>query len=186
MKKGAYWIPAAFGTAAAVLTGIALSGYLPANSAENRETVEARLQRLEDREAIRQLLMDYGRFLDQRDFAAFSQLFAEKDGEWIGGLGKAKGQQAIFKLMEDTIGRDTKKTGASNYHVFTNESIHVDGNRAKAVTKWMFVVQAKTGRPQPLYLGHYEDTMVRENGRWKFLKRVVYGDIPADDPLAPK
>jgi len=26
--------------------------------------------------------------------------------------------------------------------------------------------------------------LVREHGRWKFLKRVVYGDIPADDPLS--
>lgn len=186
MHKRMFWIPAVLGTAAAVLTVIAISGYIPAKSAEEEETAEARLQRLEDREAIRNLLMDYGRFLDQRDFAAFSQLFSEKEGEWIGGLGRAKSSQAILKLMEDTIGGDSKGIGAPNYHLFSNEMISVDGDQAKASTKWMFVVQGEADRPQIIYLGHYEDVLIRENGHWKFLRRTVYGDIPADDPLASK
>jgi hypothetical protein len=183
MQKGANLLLVAFGTAATVLTGIAFWGAMPKPTAEEREAGAARLRKLEDREAIRKLLMDYGRFLDQRDFVAFSQLFSRTEGEWVGGLGKAKGSQAICSLMETNIGKDTKKMGASNYHIFTNEMIQVDRDRANAVTKWMFVVQAKTGRPQPFYLGHYEDTFVRENGQWRFLRRVVYGDIPADDPL---
>jgi hypothetical protein len=186
MQKNVHWIAVTFGTAAALLSGIALLGSIPADSAEKKETVEARLQRIEDREAIRQLLMDYGCFLDQRDFVAFSKLFAEKEGEWIGGLGRAKGSQAIYKLMKNSIGENTQKTGAPNYHLFTNEAIQVEGDQAKALTKWMFVVQGESARPQPVYLGHYEDTMIREDGRWKFLRRMVYGDIPADDPLAPK
>jgi hypothetical protein len=43
------------------------------------------VQRLEDTEEIRNVLLDYGRFLDARDFAAYSRLFA-KDGEWVGGF----------------------------------------------------------------------------------------------------
>ncbi len=89
-----------------------------------KESVEVRLQRLEDREEIRQLLTDYGRYLDKRDFDSFSRLFAEKEGEWIGGMGRAKGRQAIGTLMEDTIGHDTTgKIGGPNYHLFTNEMI---------------------------------------------------------------
>ncbi len=186
MSKHTFWIPAVLGAAIAMLTVIVSSGYAPAEPAEKKEAVEARLQRLEDREAIRKLLMDYGKFLDQRNFVAFSQLFSEKEGEWIGGLGRAKSSQAILKLMEDTIGKDSKGKGAPNYHLFSNEMISLDGDQAKASTKWMFVVQGEAGRPQPFYLGHYEDTIVRENGQWKFLRRTVYGDIPADDPLASK
>ena len=186
MQKPAFWIPAVLGTAAVVLTGIAISGSIPAESTEKPETAEARLQRLEDREAIRTLLMDYGRFLDQRNFVAFSQLFSEQEGEWIGGMGRAKSSQAILKLMEDTIGKDSKGISAPNYHLFNNELISVEGDQARASTKWMFVVQGEAGRPEPFYLGHYEDTIVRENGHWKFLRRTVYGDIPADDPLARK
>jgi hypothetical protein len=186
MKKSLHWILLSIVTAAAVLMGGIAMDYVHATSKEKKESVEARLQRLQDREEIRQLLMDYGRFLDRRDFASFSQLFAEKEGEWVGGMGSAKSPQAIRKLMEDTIGKDTMKVSASNYHLFTNEIITVSGDRANATTKWIFVVQSEAGRPQPFFLGHYEDSIVRENGRWKFLRRVVYGDIPADDPLARK
>lgn len=186
MQKHAFWIPIVLWTTVAILAGITISGYMPAKSAEKQESAEARLQRLEDQEEIRNLLMNYGRFLDQRNFVAFSQLFSEKEGEWIGGLGKAKSSKAILKLMEDTIGKDTKGTGPSNYHLFSNEMISVDGDRAEASTKWIFMVQGEAGRPLPFYLGHYEDTFVRENGRWKFLRRTVYGDIPADDPPASK
>jgi len=186
MQKSVLWTLSAAGIAAVVMIGSAALRYMHASPAEKRESVEIRLQRLEDREEIRQLLVDYGRFLDRKDFAAFSQLFAEKDGEWIGGLGKAKSPQAIRKLMEDTIGKDTGKISGPNCHVFTNQSINVSGDQAEATTKWMFVVQGDAGRPQPFYLGHYEDSLVRQNGHWKFLRRVVYGDIPADDPLARK
>ena len=171
----------------AVLAGTAASDLIYAAPAEKQDSIEARLQRLEDREEIRQLLMDYGRFLDQRDFVSFSQLFAEKNGEWVGGMGSAKGPQAILKLMEDTIGRNTNKAvSAPNCHLFTNEVIHVKGDTASAITKWIFAIQGKDTRPQLFYIGHYEDSMIREKGRWKFLRRVVYGDIPADNPLEKK
>jgi hypothetical protein len=48
------------------------------------------------------------------------------------------------------------------------------------------VVQGENNRPQPLLLGHYEDTMIREGGRWKFLRRVVHGDIPPDSAISKK
>lgn len=144
--------------------------------------MENRLRQIEDRDEIRRLLMDYGRFLDQRDFASFSQLFAEEAGEWIGGMGKARGRQAIREFMDEKIGRNTGEPDASNFHLFMNDSIAVNGDRASALSKWVFVIQNQQGQPQPFYLGHYEDQLVREKGQWKFLKRVVYSDIPKDDP----
>lgn len=178
--------------ATAIVSMLWASCYISSNVCSNaygekKESIENRLQRLEDREEIRQLLMDYGRYLDQRDFANFSALFAENGGEWIGGMGKAKGPKLIRKLMEDTIGSDTTgKSGGPNRHLFTNETIRVSGNEAGATTKWIFMVQNSSKQPQPFYVGHYDDTFVRENGRWKFLKRVVFSDIPTDDPLSRK
>ena len=169
--------------ASCILAGLAAciaSGCGSDSGAAERKSDRARLQELEDREAIRQLTMDYGRFLDQRDWAAFSELFAEKEGEWSGGMGSAKGPKAIRKLMEDTIGKDSGTMSSPNYHIFTNQTVNVDGDRATAATKWMFVVQGRDNRPEAIYLGHYDDSLVRENGRWKFLRRIVYADIPSD------
>jgi hypothetical protein len=155
-------------------------------AAEKQSSLAARIQVLEDREEVRGLLKDYGRFLDQRDFASFSQLFAEKEGEWVGGFGKAKSALAIRKLMEDTLGNPADKKAPPNYHLFLNDIIHINGNQADATTKWMFMVQGEKGGPQPFYLGHYEDTFIRENGRWKFLKRIVHTDMPTDTALSGK
>jgi hypothetical protein len=160
------------------------SSSLAAGTEEISPTLEQRLQTLEDREAIRKLLMDYGRFLDQRDFRAFAALFAAAGGEWIGGMGRVKGRAAIRKLMEDTIGADSAGMNSPNFHVFSNETIDVKGDEASALTKWAFVVRGDDNRPQLVYLGHYDDTLIREQGEWKFKRRVVYGDIPFGDPLA--
>lgn len=151
-------------------------------SGSGPDTMEERLKQLEDREEIRQLLMDYGKFLDQRDFEGFSQLFAESEGEWIGGMGHASSRQAIYNLMDEEIGHAPESSGPSNFHLFMNDTIELDGDRANATTKWVFMIQNDAGQPDPFYLGHYEDRLIRENGEWKFLKRVVYSDIPADNP----
>jgi hypothetical protein len=56
------------------------------------KSLAARVQRLEDQEEIRMLLVDYGRSLDARDFAKYASLFA-KDGEWSGGHQGHDGQR---------------------------------------------------------------------------------------------
>jgi 3-phenylpropionate/cinnamic acid dioxygenase small subunit len=186
MKKHSHWRVRGFVIAALWIGAMILSSYT-AISNEKNPSIENRLRQLEDREEIRRLLMDYGRYLDQRDFASFSALFAEKEGEWIGGMGKAKSSESIRKLMEDTIGSNKAGDVAGpNRHMFTNEVIDVNGNQAKAKTKWVFWIQNNSKQPQPFYLGHYDDTLIREKGHWKFLKRIVYGDIPVDDPLSRK
>jgi uncharacterized protein (TIGR02246 family) len=159
---------------AAALVAIALTF---AGATAAAQSLEARLQRLEDREEIRALILEYGRALDARDFEAFAELFAEQDGEWIGGLGAVKGRAGIRELMEATFG--TGPATSPNFHVFTNEKIEVDGDSASAATKWIFVVQGEGERPEWVFLGHYDDVFVRENGRWKFLRREAFTDIPS-------
>ena len=148
----------------------------------NTNAIETRLRVLEDRESIRTLLVEYGRTLDARDFKGFSELFARGVGEWNGGMGVARGPEAIRKLMEQTIGNNTGTANSSNFHIFSNEMINVNGDRATALSKWAFVVQGNDGRPQWVYLGHYNDILIREDGRWKFLQRKVTSDIPGEKP----
>jgi hypothetical protein len=186
MQKTVFAVLFIVTTIAVVLFMGGITGYIGIASAEKRPGLEDRLRQMEDREEIRELLIDYGRFLDQRDFTAFASLFAEKEGEWIGGLGKARSSEAIRLLMEEKIGKNSSKAVIPNFHIFTNERIQTTGDKASATTKWMFVIQGDESRPQPLYLGHYEDTLLKENGKWKFLKRTVYTDIPSDDSLSRK
>jgi hypothetical protein len=53
------------------------------------DALAVRVRALEDREAIRALLVSYARTLDERDFAGFEQLWA-KDAEFLGGAGNRR------------------------------------------------------------------------------------------------
>lgn len=74
--------------------------------------------------------------------------------------------------------------GHRSVHVITNPRIDVDGDQATAWSRFVVINTAEDGSPQVWRVGHYRDRLVRENGSWKFLQRIVYGDIPANDPLA--
>jgi 3-phenylpropionate/cinnamic acid dioxygenase small subunit len=145
-------------------------------------TPEERIKRLEDTEDIRRLLLEYGRTLDDRDFAAYSGLFSDDGGEWAGGFGSFKGPAEIKAAMERTIGTAPNTQG--NYHLLSNFIVDVDGDTAKAWSRWSFVVPGETGDPRLMVSGRYDDELVRENGRWKFQRRTVSGDIGGAPPTA--
>lgn len=149
-----------------------------------QESVAARLQRLEDVEEIRTLLIDYGRYLDAHDLVSYSNLFAS-DGEWVGGFGTGKGPAGVLALMQKNLGATSTSRPGSTYHLLTNFLIDVHGDAATAWSRWNFVVTGQDSSPRVLYGGHYDDTLVRENGRWKFKRRVAVNDIPVGNAAGP-
>jgi uncharacterized protein (TIGR02246 family) len=150
------------------------------SSAQDLDSLARRVQLLEDREAIRALILAYGEAHDHRDYRTFASLFAAQ-GEWVGGLGSAKGPQAIFELMDRTIGHQALPNGSGTFHVMTNDQIKIDGDAASAVTKWIYITPGDGGAPRMVFLGHYDDRFIRENGVWKFLRREAPVDIPIQD-----
>ena len=138
--------------------------------------VAARLRALEDREEIRLLLLDYGRHLDSRDLAAYAGLFAA-DGEWVGGFGTVKGRDNIRTFMEKNLG--TGPNRGNSYHLLSNFVITVQGDTATAWSRWTFIIPEAGGGARVAQAGRYDDTLVRENGRWRFKKRVASNDTAA-------
>jgi uncharacterized protein (TIGR02246 family) len=140
-----------------------------------RASIEERLQRLEDENEIRTLLLDYGRFLDRRDFKSYAALFA-REGEWVGGFGSVTGPANIQAFMEKNMG--TGPNRRNDYHLLTNFVITVTGDTATAWSRWTFVVPGQSGAAIA-QAGRYDDTLVRENGHWRFRKRVASNDTAA-------
>jgi uncharacterized protein (TIGR02246 family) len=147
--------------------------------AQDDASLEQRVAALEAREDIRALIHAYGQALDTRDFHAFASLFEPDEGTWVGGFGTAVGRDAIFRMMDEAIGHANEPFDPVSHHVFTNIRIVVDGDRARATTKWIFVVPSAAGQPEWRFLGHYEDQFVRRQGQWLFLRREAFTDIPA-------
>ncbi len=141
--------------------------------ASSGASLEQRVQRLEDTEAIRSLLIQYGRALDKRDFAAYGRLFA-KDGTWKGGMGMATSPENIQKMVSDGFSKMPAELYQDSNHVMTSMDIDVHGDTATAWSRWLWVVKGADGKPRTERGGHYEDVLVRENGQWKFKSRQAF------------
>jgi uncharacterized protein (TIGR02246 family) len=146
------------------------------------DALSARVQEVRDRLEIQQLIVEYGHLLDTHDLVGYSNLFAQ-DGEWIGGFGRAKGPKAILALMNKYIGTAPyDPSNVKGFHLLTNIVIRLDGDRATVWSRIVYMVRNKDNRPEPAMGGHYDDIVVREEGHWKFLRRVVMMEIPFQDP----
>jgi ketosteroid isomerase-like protein len=132
-------------------------------------SLEARIQRLEDIEAIKQLKALYCSLCDDGyDADGLADLFTE-DAVWDGGaLGVAKGREKIRRFFENT-----PKVMPFAVHMVMNPSIEVDGDSATG--RWYLFQSAtfKPATPVPRATAlwgaaRYDEEYVRVGGEWKF------------------
>jgi 3-phenylpropionate/cinnamic acid dioxygenase small subunit len=167
---------------ALIVAALGIGAVLPNPPARPEDaSLRARIQRLEDEMQIRDLLVQYGQYLDTRNFLDYSRLFA-RQGEWTGQLGTfttVKGPEAIRAAMEKAFAdRKFDPAHVDNVHVISNVRIEVGDDRATGYSKW--TVLSRNGKDEPYVRlsGHYDDVYVREDGLWKFQSRSALRDIP--------
>jgi ketosteroid isomerase-like protein len=154
------------------ITTVPPRAYSQASAEQSISTLAARVRELEDQQQIERVIMLYGSTLDARDFHTYASLFAS-NGVWSGSMGTFTGPAAIEAAMQKAFRRAPgSPPAAPNFHLLTNVMIEVSGDRATAVSKWTFV-RAVDNKLGIALAGHYDDTFVRENGRWTFLRRVA-------------
>lgn len=147
---------------------------------EEFQRMTERLQLLEDKDAIRNLLETYIDFNEARDYRGYSYLFAT-NGVLHLRRGDAVGPDAIYKLLEENFGgplpADSFLRNAS--HVLSNIIIDVDGDTATARSRWALLSPSPAdGSPRVAQSGFYLDKLVREDGKWKFQERTIQTGIP--------
>jgi uncharacterized protein (TIGR02246 family) len=144
-------------------------------------TMEQRLRHVEDELAIRRVLVDYSATQDAHDYAGYAALFA-KEGEWVNGKNVHKGREAILKMLVDLYG--TPPPGYVNgesYHITSNAQIDVNGDRAMVRSRHLLVMRGPNGEPTPALAGRYEDEFIREDGKWKILRRIDLPVMPTSE-----
>jgi uncharacterized protein (TIGR02246 family) len=162
---------------------LALLAAIPATAvAQSAGSIEARLRRAEDELAIQRIIVDYAARLDARDYKGYVALFTP-DGEWSNRIGSHKGPEAIRKMLT-TFGPEGA-TNTSNYHLVSNPRVEVNGDRATATSRYLFVMRGKDGSPRPALAGLYTDELVREaDGSWKIRRRVANDVMPTREEWA--
>lgn len=143
-----------------------------------------RLRELEDREQIRQIFVDYAKYLDSGDFAGYAGLFAH-DGVLQAQLGEAVGPAAIEEVLDKNLGPQVRSHLPEAIHVMNNQHIEIDGDTATTVVVWFYLTSDPDGVPTVLQSGRYRDDLVREDGSWKIKRHDisrVMGRSPMDPP----
>jgi uncharacterized protein (TIGR02246 family) len=165
-----------FVTCAAIATS--LTDIAGQTTKPSSDALAAKVQVLEDREAIRALLVTYARTLDERDFAGFEQLWA-KDAEFIGGANNtAKGPKAIRDLLQGLLKVNGAPVPGRDFHLVMNQTVDVMGDTATGFSRGTWVVTDPDTRLRISIIANYYDQFVREGGRWKFKRHQIGGTPP--------
>lgn len=145
----------------------------------SQDALAARVQVLEDREAIRALLVSYARTLDERDFAGFEQLWA-RDAEFFGGASdRAKGPAAIRDLLKGLLKVNAAPVPGRDFHLVMNQTVDVAGDAATGFSRGTWVVTDPDKKMRISIIANYYDQFVREGGRWKFKRHQIGGTPPS-------
>ncbi|MEO6341436.1 MAG: nuclear transport factor 2 family protein [Caulobacteraceae bacterium] len=152
-------------------------------AAVQQPSMAMRLQILEDKEAIRSLMERFYEYEETGDRQSYANLFA-KDGELVLRLGTTKGGPAgiLASMSRRPVAANAPPPNPNRMrHLMSNAHIEVKGDTATAVSRFTLLVPAEDNRTTRVGgTGRYIDKLVRENGEWKFLKRVIARDIPLD------
>ena len=147
---------------------------LIATGGNHVDDLQERIRRLEDITAIHQLFVDYGAYLDAKDFDSYAQLFAEDAEVLLGPMGRAKGREDIKAMMQKVGG-----AGGDSFHLIGSPQVTIDGDTATSRVQWTVIYRDPDGSPKVGMIGHHKDELVRRDGRWYFLRRAGFVDIPS-------
>ena len=144
---------------------------LMSKHSESRGDLAARIQRLEDIEAVKWLIVQYARGADRHnDVDIMLPLFAD-DAIWDAGerFGRYEGKEAIRQFL---LGSCSFIGWTLHYMVSPAVKIADDGKTAQAF--WYLwetanMPNAATHEPEAMWIGGtYDTTLVKEDGEWKF------------------
>jgi ketosteroid isomerase-like protein len=150
---------------------ISLAVAVLATACQQQQAPDPRIAALAERQAIDQLVAgDYPRALDAGDWDAYVATYTE-DGELdLQGV-SSKGRAAIKKFLA------AQPSGPRISHVISNLSYKIDGDTATGGAYWQDIGNVN-GAPGVIVAGHYDDSLRKVNGVWKFAKRSIVIDHP--------
>jgi ketosteroid isomerase-like protein len=150
----------------------------------------------EDRAQIEDLQARYLFALDSFDMDTYVSTFTE-DGVLDIVAYQAKGRAEIRKKLEEarpvfepSVAKKAQEPyRATGRHNIANIVLKIEGDKAYGRAYWFHYGNNNPERRAQLDgYGHYEDEMVKVNGKWLFSKRVIYNEgvaawiAPAKNP----
>ncbi|HWV87630.1 MAG TPA: nuclear transport factor 2 family protein [Capillimicrobium sp.] len=138
------------------------------------------VQQLLDREAIRDLLARYPQAFDDRDWAAWEEIWTD-DVVWVVDGTEIVGLPAVREFMVNCLPHDY-----GSKHLCGNPVIDLgeDGTTAHARTDVVWIA----ANYENTIVARYVDDLVKRDGRWRISRRdeVVVPFRPGPPPMSPE
>jgi hypothetical protein len=130
--------------------------------------LEARIQAIEDRLAIQDVIIRYAMGVDDQDDDVVASCFTDDAEASFAGLPAGPGGPAIAAFLASAMGTPR----AASTHRFTNVAVTLDGDEADVRSS--AVVYGVRGEPAQLRLRgiRYRDRFVRTAAGWRIARRV--------------
>lgn len=125
---------------------------------------------------INNLFIRFATSLDHGDVDAVVDCFIESATIVSPVLGEFSGHAGV-RDFADCTARLKREADVQFRHVVSNLVADVEGDRARA-TCYLLDFRTRDGRTELLSPGEYECVLRKQNGRWRFERRVVLMDRP--------
>jgi uncharacterized protein (TIGR02246 family) len=137
------------------------------------------IQQLIDKSEIDTLLVDYTHALDTLDPDKYAGVFTE-DAVFVQGQNNVRhGRDEIRSIIIGLIASREERQQAGDatptlmHHVMTNATLEfVSDHEAHHMAYWMTILGGEDGY-RVASMGHYEDVIVKEDGRWLIQSRKL-------------
>ena len=126
-----------------------------------------------DKAAIAELIARYNYAIDHEDYQGWANTFAP-DGVFHGIIGKFAVHKELDKFIASV--KNLTATSPNLRHYVTNILPEINGNEARCTCFLLMTSTTKEGGSKIAAAGEYEDRLVKINGQWLFLERIVRVD----------
>lgn len=139
---------------------------------------------MNDEEKIRDVLNNYARGCDQRDWLLFEEVFIPDVVFNYGGEYSATGRDKLVKLIKNSLGGC-----GPTQHLLGNFSITVNGDTATCSCYVRAFHVGLGDRKGQVYeaLGEYRDVLLKAEGQWRICNRkmLITYELGSRDVLRP-
>ena len=126
-----------------------------------------------DKAAIAELIARYNYAIDHNDYQGWANTFAP-EGVFHGIIGKFAAHKELDKFIASV--KNLTATSPNLRHYVTNILPEINGNEARCTCFLLMTSTTKEGGSKIAAAGEYEDRLVKRDGQWLFLERIVRVD----------
>lgn len=134
---------------------------------------------MDDCRVIENLLYLYAERIDAGDFEGVAELFRNATIIVGGGQHRIEGFEAVLAMYRGFTRLYADGTPHTQ-HVVSNARIEIDGDSARAYSRFTVLQVTDTLPLQIIIAGRYEDRFLCVDGQWRFSERAVHPALMGD------